>query len=213
MKESLGVWPFRIEDGDGRLNYREFVLDDGILFLVPVSDGWERCVEYKDKRAIGERFFGDSEFFNCCSSDFVDRIIDEISECEGKDEDWIRKILRKYVDRREERRTREFSERKKWEALRDKFDGAVIGLDKTVDVYNTGFSVRVLFSSEMTFAGKSRFLKENRIEFVKWVMSEIEESKTITRRIGSIKFYKPVEIDNLRGLAVDVKFEIKREVA
>lgn len=211
MREVIGYWPVIKRGRNGCFaGYQDYeiVIDDGVMFLVPSYGAWERRVDFK--RAFGQRFFGDSEFLIGCLGEFVDKII---LECDGKDLDGVHKVAEKYVMLREQKRTRDFSEKKRWEVLRDKFDGAVIGLDKTVDVYNTGFSVRVLFSSEMTFAGKSRFLKENRIEFAKWVMAEIEKSKTITGKIGSIKFYKPVEIVNLRGSEVDVKFEIKREVA
>ena len=44
-------------------------------------------------------------------------------------------------------------------------------------------------------------------------MHELAESKSVRRKIGDMRFYRPVEIINLRANEVEVKFEPKKEVA
>lgn len=203
MNEFIGYW------NGNRYHDYAVVIEDGVLsvlFVFGVDSRKKNDIKFK--REFGERFFGDSEFFVGLSGEFLTGVI---KECDGKTLDEIGKVAEKYKEERAERRDRDIYGQKKWSALRDKFGGAVIGIDKDVDVYADGFSVRVLFASEMEFADRSKFLRENRKEFIKWVMAEIEDSKKIAKKIGSIKFYKPVEIINLRAQEVEVKFEVKME--
>ena len=134
-------------------------------------------------------------------------------EADGKTVEEVCEIAQKRVEAREARNAEYYEKRRRWKKLREKFDGVVIGIDSKIDVYDVGFSVRVLFGSDITFAGKKKFLAENRVEFVKWVMHELTENKAARRKIGDIRFYKPVEIINLRAREVEVKFEVKGEVA
>ena len=198
MKEILGYWSW------GHRHDVEVSIQDGVLAIKPAFGGYKLGF----KRTFGERFFGDSGFLVGVVDEYVNRIL---GECEGKSEDEIRKIAEKYIGYRAERQAKEAQDREKWDALRKKFDGYVIGIDKKIDVYSMGFSVRVVFSSDVDFLRKSAFLKENRAEFLKWVMNEISDSKKIMGQIGDIKFYKPVEIINLRAREVEVKFGVKKE--
>lgn len=211
MREVIGCWPVVKRGRNGcfaGFDDYEVSLEDGVLTLRPCGDAWGARIAFK--RAFGERYFGDSEFLVGCIGEYVDKIL---FSCVGKRDSEIREVVQKYVDYRKENRTKDDLEREQWEILKEKFDGAVIGLDKKIDVYETGFSVRVLFSSDMTFAGKAKFLRENRAEFIKWTMREIFKSARIMSKIGSMKFYRPVEIVNLRAQEVEVKFEVKKEVA
>lgn len=211
MREVIGCWPVIKRGRNGCFaGYQDYeiVIDDGVMVLIPSYGAWERRVDFK--RAFGKRFFGDSEFLIGCIGEFVDKII---LECDGKDLDGVHKVAEKYLAKRREKRTRDFSEKAKWSELKDRFDGVVIGIDKNIDVYGTGFSVRVVFSSDVSFKDRAAFLKENRADFVRWVMKEISDSKKIVGKIGDIRFYKPVEIVNLRAHEVEVKFEVKEGVA
>ena len=202
MRELIGYW-----DGGYRAGKYAVYLDDGVMFVNKeyVNVSWN--LDFK--REFGKRFFGDSEFLVGVVSEYVTGIL---FECDGKDENGVHEVIEKYKGKRDERRALWFKRQKEWEKLREKFDGIVIGVDSEIDVYDSGFSVRVLFSSDVTFAGRRQFLTENKKEFVRWVMNEIRNSKYLSRRIGDIKFYKPVEIINLRAHEVEVKFEVK-EVA
>lgn len=199
MREVIGVWE--------RWPHALVYLEEGVLrFGLPTRDS-ERPLAFK--RKFGARFGGDAEFWVGVDYDSFGRFL---FGCKGLSE---AEVLKKVAERKAHRDAIRNAERvkdEKWEETREKFDGLVIGIDKSIDVYGTGFSVRVVFSSDVTFMAKAKFLRENRVEFVKWVMNEIAESKKITGRIGSIRFYKPVEIINLRAREVEVKFEVKEGV-
>lgn len=210
MKEYIGkmygfFWPHF------RTNMVNFYLKDGVFV---VEEGEPEEYKYaerlKFKRKFGERFFGDSSFLIGVDDDFVYGILYEFM---GKNESEIEKIVEKYRSQRDKRRTKIQAEKDRWEELREQFDGVVIGLDSSIDVYENGFSVRVLFCSDMTLVGKRKFLANNKKEFLKWVMLEISNSKKMIKRVGDVRFYKPVEIINLRIPEVEVKFEIKGDVA
>jgi len=205
MRELIGYW-----DGGYRIGSYGVYIENGVM-AVRKEYVWNSCGERMNfKRAFGKRFFNDSEFLIGTSGDYVTEIL---LMCNGKDMDGVEEIVRKYKERREENRSVWYKKWKEWEKLRETFDGVVIGIDSQIDVYETGFSVRVLFGSDVTFEARKKFLADNKIEFVKWVMSEISRSKAMVKKIGDMRFYKPVEIINLRAHEVEVKFEVKKEVA
>ena len=208
MREKIGVWHFWSH------GVRVVSVEDGIVKLELDLNGYwirqRRSDVLAFKRNIGKRFFGDSEFLIGVRDDFVS---DFLLKADGKTVDEAREIAQERVGAREARNAEYREKRQRWEKLREKFDGIVIGIDSNIDVYDVGFSVRVLFGSDITFGGKKKFLEENGAEFVKWVIHELSESKAAIRKIGDIRFYKPVEIINLRAREVEVKFEIKKEVA
>lgn len=214
VKENLGYWHCgRWVYSSGDLveeDYNVYIDEDGILRMEECGRfycQWSDLLPFK--YAFGKRF-GDEKFLIGVKSDFISRVL---KECCGKSEAEVYEIIEKYRGKREAHRNRDSAVQKEWEKLREKFDGVVIGIDSTIDVYGNGFSVRVLFGSDVTFVGRKKFLQENRVEFLKWVISDISKSKKITKRIGDIRFYKPVEIINLRVPEVEVKFEVKGDVA
>lgn len=198
MKEVIGTW--------GSPHNVLVSVENGYLCLHHFAGQSERAVSFK--RKFGKRFGGDAEFW--IGIDYYS-FYWFLCGCDGLSEN---DVLEKVGQRKAKRDARKADNEKKaadWEELKKKFDGYVIGIDKSIDVYGSGFSVRVVFSSDVSFREKAKFLRENRVEFVRWVMKEISESKKITNRIGSIKFYKPVEIVNLRAREVEIKFEVKKE--
>lgn len=203
--EHIGYWEF------GR-NVHSVVVIDGLLRLR--FEPGIKNISYDDriafKRNFSARYFGSERFLMEVTDGFIDRVI---CLCIGKSEEDVVDICGWYRKKREERKAIEREKAEKWERLREKFDGVVIGIDSKIDVYETGFSVRVLFGSDVGFIGKKKFLAENRVEFMRWVIHELSESKNAMRRIGDMRFYRPVEIVNLRAQEVEVKFEIKKEVA
>ena len=158
------------------------------------------------KRSMGRVLAGDSEFFVGVTDGFMNQVI---KDCIGKTEDEIKGVIGKHVAYREARRADRRSEEEKWNDLREKFSGIVIGVSKDIDIYDSGFSVRVLFRSDVGFNERKKFLVENRTEFVRWVMQELADGRWARKMIGDIRFYKPVEMVNLRIPEVDMKFEIK----
>ena len=204
MEERIGYWRC-VERGYVR-EY-DVCLKDGVLNV-----DWIRhaVVDRKAfKKDFGKRFFGDERFFLGCTDDFLERVL---FECDGKDEVGITEVAKSYRDKREEFRQADAHRVEEWRKLRERFDGVVIGLDKKIDVYGSGFCVRVVFSSDVTFLGRRDFLKKNQDDFLRWVIKEISKSPSILRRIGSVEFYKPVEITNLRSCEVEVKFDVKEEI-
>ena len=208
MRENIGAWAF------WRHGSHIVYIEDGVFKIeLNVRDYWysqRRSDTLRFQRKLGKRFFGNSEFLIGVQDDFVDGFL---LAADGKTVEEVCEIARERVARREARNAEYREKQRRWKKLREKFDGVVIGIDSKIDVYDVGFSVRVLFGSDITFAGKKKFLAENRVEFVKWVMHELTENKAARRKIGDIRFYKPVEIINLRAREVEVKFEVKGEVA
>lgn len=225
----LGYWSYGLNgesivyvDGNGVLRLRDcrknrrvvrsvvYVDERGDIRVRPQTGAVYGRGPVEFKRAFGERYFGDCSFLVGVDGEYVDRIL---RECDGKTEDEVVKVCEKYRAMRNERKTEREKETEKWRKLREKFDGVVIGLDSKIDVYDAGFTVRVLFGSDIAFAGKKKFVAENRTEFLKWVMHELSESKRAMRKIGDMRYYRPVEIVVLRSSEVEVKFEVKKEVA
>lgn len=206
MKD-FGYWFF------GRHGFRHVIVEDGIFRVYFDIEHWRvqnnRKNQLAFKRRLADRYFGNREFLIGLRDDFVNAFL---LEADGKTESEVREIAEKFVRARKERQTQQAEFHRKWNELRKKWDGMIIGIDSSIDVYDTGFSVRVLFGSDVGFLGRRKFLQENRIEFLRWVIHELSESKNAKRKIGDVRFYKPVEIVNLRANEVEVKFEVKEVV-
>ena len=96
-----------------------------------------------------------------------------------------------------------------WRDLEKRFGGQIIGIDKNIDVFSTGFSVRVIMRTGLDFEERRSFIREHCRDLVKYVMNELTDSKKVMNRIGDIKFYKPTSITVLRISEVEIKFEVK----
>ena len=166
--------------------------------------------QLKFKREIGARYFGDPEYLIGVYEEWVTEFLVKYN---GKNKEEAMAFCDAFRTVRDERRAKREAERKRWAETREKFDGFVIGIDSKIDIYESGFSVRVLFGSDVSFFGKKKFLAENKVEFLRWVIHELSESKNAMKKVGDMRFYRPVEIVNLRAQEVEVKFEIKKEVA
>lgn len=191
---------------DGWEKYRDdyckqYWKEHGVRYWKEVGSQW--AVRAMAKRALGKELFDDEFYIYCIADDVIDRLFTRISE------DGVEKATSQFRQRREENRKKMEIERQRWDNLREKFGGIVISMDSKIDIYSTGFSVRVLLNSETSFAERKKFLKENRTEFLKWLMYELMRNVKTSRRIGDISFYKPVEMTLLRVPEVEVKFEVK----
>lgn len=159
-----------------------------------------------DKMEISRTLFGDERYLDRVGYDNVRKLK---ARCEGKSAEEVARIAQKVVETRIGRRDEERVKAAKWADLKGRFGGLVIGIDRDLDVFETGFSVRVLFRSDVGFEERGAFLREDRKMFLLWLMEEIMRDYVASRRIGDIRFYKPVEIINMRGPEVEVKFEVK----
>ena len=100
--------------------------------------------------------------------------------------------------------------KRKKEDLNNRFkNNIIIGLENEIDVFETGFSVRVLCNSQTTQQKRKKFLEENKREFLIWIIEAIQEKKRITNKIGDVCFYEPTEIIFLKIPEVEIKFEVK----
>lgn len=105
-------------------------------------------------------------------------------------------------------------EKTRWLALSDEAKHYIISVDRNhTDICPTGFSVRLLLKSDKSFQEQKQFVKTYRKDILRYVMNEIPHIKKIIKRIGDLKFYKPVEIILLRSNELDIKFEVKGELA
>lgn len=191
--------------------YRFVIDDSGFRIVCRIGhDGSGYYEDIERKRKIGRILIGDDSFFMHCKDEYIWKIL----RClDGLGLDEANEFVENLVREREDKKREEILEREKYQKIREKFSGYVIGIDKEIDVFQTGFSVRVLFKSDESFENRKRFVKENTKEFVKYVIGELEDSKKVTNRIGDMKFYKPVSIVTLRSAEVEVKFEVKRDIA
>jgi len=130
-------------------------------------------------------------------------------KCEGQDvsafEDLVRAKCKKLCQLKALRKKQEEA----WQKLYAKFDGQILGIDRSIDVYRTGFSVRIILRSDMTTEEKRTLLRENRLDLVKWAIGEIQTTKDFKEKIGDMSFYRPAEIIILKIPELEMKFEIK----
>lgn len=191
--------------------YEVYVDEDGVLRLercLSFQGRWNELMPFRYK--FGKKYFGDEKFLVGLKSEAISKLV---MKCNGKKEQEIAEIIGKFRDKRDLYKSCNSVQWEEWVNLRNKFNWFVIGLDRDIDVYGEGFSVRVLFRTDISFEDRKRFLKENRMEFLLWVIGEVSNSKRMVKKIGDISFYKPVEIINLRMPEVEVKFEVKGEAA
>lgn len=138
-----------------------------------------------------------------------DMITKMLIACDGKEASALEELVKAKADRLIRFRELRQKEEETWRALYSKFNGQIIGLDKAIDVYSTGFSIRVLLRSTLTTEEKRKLVKENYKDIYRWAMGEIVTFKDFRERIGDLAFYKPAEIIILKIPELEVKFEIK----
>ena len=189
---------------NGKYIYTNYVNENGVLRAKEYEHSRfdsiekDRFCEWLNKFGYDYRAFGD---------DFVKKsVLGPFVNLPMKDaEDNIKRL----AERLHERRRKEKAVMEIWNQLDSEFRGFVVGIDKWVDVYDSGFSVRVLLSTQYSFSERRKFVKERSKDIVKWTMAQISENKNMLNRIGDLKFYKPVEIITLRNPEVELKFQVK----
>lgn len=213
MKERIGY--IKMYPSDARRFYGSTRGESGIYGVYSEDGrfGVERIVgvttergfgEYKEiKFSLGERYLGDRDFFK--GVDYY-AVLKFIFDMVGKSEEEVREAMFERKDKREERKKVGDEQKSDWEQLKERFGGIVIGLDKKIDSYDDGFSVRVLLRSGTTYKERKEFVHEKKKDMLRWIMEELKDNK----KVVDIRFYKPVEICVLRVPEVDVKFELKK---
>ena len=211
MKQFLGLWCFGSHRGRTWKNEECAVyVDNGVFRLEKRKEYSRHCDWVKLKGELGERYFGDRGFLMYMDYSQLSRLLKEFN---GKSDEEVKAVASRFVERKKIRAEKRAVETKKWKQLNEKFGGYVISIERTADIYETGFSVRVLMKTEKTFEERKRFIKENGKDLILWAMNEITECPKIMSKIGDIRYYKPVEIVTMRIPETEIKFEVKGELA
>ena len=186
------------------LEYRRYYFEDGVLAFDKI-----KRVDGKCNRETLDWIRGlgyDSPILGSC----VDRMF--FNPSVGKDREYLEGRIKKAAKKLDDRRRKIAEDGEKWDELRKRFNGFVIGVDKTVDVYGSGFSVRVLLSAQKSFDERKRFIKENRNDFWRYVIGELENNKRAMGKVGDMRFYEPDELIILRAPEVEVKFKVREGI-
>lgn len=170
----------------------------GSAYKDPSIDEKGKIVEWF--KTLGYEYKGFDDRFICRTilNPFLNKPIEEAEEN-------IRHLAER-LHKRREKRERLLTQ---FEKMDEQFQEYVIGLANDIDVYSSGFSVRVLLASYRSFDERRLFVKSHKTDLVKWTMWRIAESYKMMKKIGSLDFYKPVEIITLRNPEVEVKFQVK----
>ena len=180
--------------------------DEARRRMRPWEYGYRRHLDWK--REFSMELFGDEHYLDGVGFDIVEDIF---RRCSGKDPEVVAAVARDFAEKREARRAVRGEKTERWVGLRERFGGAVLGIDPDVKTHANGFSVRVILRSDMPFGERVGFVRENRRDFLVWLIGELGECKRAVKRIGDSRFYQPVEITCLRSAEVEVKFEVKGE--
>lgn len=167
-----------------------------------------KCTE--KKKQFSRDYFGDEKYILNVGNVFI---AERVRRCLGKKEEDVRDEMRRYWDERHQKYLESVKATQRWMEFKNQYGAYIIGIDKAIDVYPAGFSVRVLFNSDKGFEERRQFVKDNSKEIVRYVMGELEDSKSVCRKIGDMSFYKPVQITTLKVAEAEVKFEVKRDIA
>lgn len=199
----------------GGMVYRVYYDDNGVLNSVEIDCRYWGGSSFRDlcsrkKREFSEKYFNDENYLKCLSHEFMRNRLDK---CIGKEISCIQLEMEKYRKEREKKQEKYLQENKNWLAFKELYGDYIIGVDKVIDVYPAGFSVRVLFKTDVSFQERKAFIRENGRELMKYVISELKENKKALKSIGDMSFYMPVMITVLRVCEAEVKFEVKRDIA
>ena len=170
----------------------------GSAYKDPSIDEKGKIVEWF--KTLGYEYKGFDDRFICRTilNPFLNKPIEEAEEN-------IRHLAER-LHKRREKRERLLTQ---FEKMDGQFQEYVIGLANDIDVYSSGFSVRVLLASYRSFDERRLFVKSHKTDLVKWTMWRIAESYKMMKKIGSLDFYKPVEIVTLRNPEIEIKFQVK----
>ena len=102
--------------------------------------------------------------------------------------------------------------KEKWEVLRKRFDGNIIGIDKEyVNTHPDGFSILVLMKQAPRDERRA-FVEKRTNDILLWCMEEIPNQKKLMKEIGSLDYYTPTEIVVKEANEIEVFFEAKKTI-
>lgn len=185
-----------------------YVIKNGYLTTIS-TPAWscykDSSINEKDKiiewfKSLGYDYKAFDDKFVCKTilNPFLNKPIEEAEE--------NIKRLAERLRKKHEKRTRFLAQ---FEKMDDQFREYVVGLANDIDIYSSGFSVRVLLASYHSFDERRLFVKSHKMDLVRWAMYQIPEHSRMMKSIGSLDFYKPVEIVTLRNPEVEIKFQVK----
>lgn len=104
--------------------------------------------------------------------------------------------------------TRKFREKADgdWKRLKDRFDGVILGLDKVIDIYEEGFSIRIILKSTASLDERREFVKKKKGDIARWVCEDIASKDELVNQIGNINDYAPKELLVLKIPELEIKF-------
>lgn len=196
-----------VRNGKKEFRNLRWYVDGETIFTESVSS-WESPSELRNQM---RKWLGDIGY---CMKGVSDETISKwLLQCDGKSVEAFEGLVREKIANHAARKAAEKQTEAEWKKLSERFDGSVLGIDKKLDIYQSGFSVRILLKSSLTREDRRKLLKEYRTELVKWVMEEVTGSRDFRDKIGSLKYYRPTEIVLLKAPEFEVKFEVKRAEA
>ena len=119
----------------------------------------------------------------------------------------------KYIEEYKSKNAKLRQDRKKlwddWETVRDTFNNIVLGVDKEIDYYDTGFTVRIVLS-HAPYQERRETLKNKKKELISYVMTELKRNRSFRQRVPSMDYFYPQEIFIFKSVAeAEIKFSIK----
>jgi len=158
----------------------------------------DKIIEWFKTLGYENKWFDDRFICRTILNPFVNKPIEEAEE-----------NIRRLAERLHKRREKREKFLAQFEKMDDQFQEYVVGLANDIDIYSSGFSVRVLLASYHSFDERRLFVKSHKMDLVRWAMWQIAENYRMMKKIGSLDFYKPVEVVTLRNPEVEIKFQVK----
>lgn len=197
-----------VRNGKKEFQNLRWYVDGETIFTESVTESvnsWESPSEMRNQM---RKWLSDIGY---CMKGVSDETISKwLLQCDGKGVAEFEGLVREKIAKHAARKDAEKQKEAEWKRLSERFGGSVLGIDRKLDIYQSGFSVRVLLKSSLTRDDRRKLLKEHRTEIVKWVMEEVPCAKDFRDKIGSLKYYRPTEIILLKAPEFEVKFDVKR---
>ena len=127
---------------------------------------------------------------------------------DGNSIEKLKEELKRRAKRNKTIRERDKKNYKDWMNESEEVKKWLIGVDKNVDNFETGFSVYVLMNSGHTRAEQANFIRNRKQVFIQFVMKEMRKIKN-GKYIDLIPFCKMSEITVKNNNEVVVTFEFK----
>ena len=103
-----------------------------------------------------------------------------------------------------------------WKDIKKRFDGMVIGISSgTFNIGRDNFDICVALASE-PFKKQREYIRDHKIDIVRFVMEELAKTREFKRRIGidksAFSYYRVTDIVLLRSSELYIKWSLKPEI-